>query len=216
VRREVLPDDDPSMPLFFLSYAHGPQLDPNGYVVRFFDDLSINVAELVIRMTGADPGFMDQSMLGGGRWTEELLRALGDCRIFVALLSAAYMSSKWCGMEWYAFSQRNVIPLRQNAPSHQTCIIPIVWAPSPHERTPDCVKALQQFLPASLPGSSIAQLYQKDGVLGLLKMRQDEYYQTIVWRLAQRVAEICYGHKVQPHIFKVEELHDIFQERDGD
>jgi TIR domain len=221
VRREVVPDDDPSMPLFFLSYARGGNAgqvngppDPNGLVGRFFDDLSFNVGQLAARMTGAgaDPGFMDRSMRGGGRWTEELLHALGGCRIFIALLSPTYMSSKWCGMEWYAFSQRRVIKLTNSAPGHQTCIIPVAWAPFPHERIPECVDALQRFTPADLPEAGMAQLYQNEGILGLLRMRQDPTYEAVVWKLAQRIAEICYSHKVEPRIFEFAELHDNFQE----
>jgi TIR domain len=214
----VPPDDDPSMPLFFLSYARakGPQPDPNGQVVKLFNDLSGNVAELVSRMAGAEPGFMDRSMQGGGRWSDEVLQAVGGCQVFVALLSAPYMSSEWCGMEWYAFSQRVVTKLRKSASSHQTCIIPVAWAPVPDERVPDCVLAVQRFLPAGLPNAGTAWLYENEGVLGLLKLSLDASYQAVVWRLAQRIAEICYSHKVEPRIFNSTELRNIFQEQAGD
>ena len=53
-------------------------------------------------------GFMDQEMPGGMQWADELLHAAGTCQVLVALLSAPYLKSEWCGMEWHAFSQRTV------------------------------------------------------------------------------------------------------------
>jgi hypothetical protein len=210
------------MPLFFLSYAraassphaNGPQPDPNDQVVRFFGDLSVNVAELVYRRPGADPGFMDRSMRGGGRWTDELLRAVGGCQVFVPLLSAAYLSSEWCGMEWHAFSQRKVTKLEESAPSLQTCIIPVAWVSVPETDVPPCVSAVQQFLPDDLPDPDTGRRYKTDGVFGLLRMHQEAPYQAVVWRLAVRIRDIYNSHSVEPRTFGRAELRNIFQEQD--
>jgi len=211
------------MPLFFLSYAraasvlraNGPQPDPNGYVVQFFNDLSRDVAELAPRMPGAEPGFMDRSMQGGGRWTDELLQAVGGCQVFVALLSAAYMRSEWCGMEWHAFSQRTVDKVTEGASSHQTCIIPVAWAPVLDEQVPACVLAVQRFSPTDLPEPDMAWRYETDGLFGLLRMGLDGAYRTVVWRLAMRIRDIYYKHSVEPHMFDRAELRDIFHEQEG-
>lgn len=125
----MLPDGDSSTPLFFVSYARaglvrqadGPEPGPKDQVASFFDDLSVDVAELVHRRPGADPGFMDNgSMQDSGRWSNELLRAAGGCQVFVALLCVPYMSGEWCGMEWGAFSQRKVSSLEEGAAINET------------------------------------------------------------------------------------------------
>jgi TIR domain len=216
-------DHHPGMPLFFLSYAragsvsqtNGPRPGSNGQVDNFFGDLSVNVAELVHRRPGADPGFMDnRSMKGGARWTEELLHAVGSCQVFVALLSAPYVSSEWCGMEWYAFSRRKVTKLEESAFNPLTCIIPVAWAPVLGEQIPPCVDEVQRFSPDDLPDPDMARRYETDGVFGLLRMRQEIPYQAVVWRLAQRIAEIYHSHSVEPRTFDRAELRNIFQQQD--
>src|SRR5215472_7793444 len=122
---------DPKAPLFFLSYARSAaaeaQMIPrerNRFFFRFFDDLSENVAELVSRPPGSDPGYMDRSISGGVHWRSELLEAIGTCQVFVALLSVRYFGSHWCSREWYAFSQRTVLNRAGARASHQALIVP--------------------------------------------------------------------------------------------
>jgi hypothetical protein len=220
VAREVKDDIDPRAPLFFLSYARaarnlhptGPPHDPNRQVVQFFDDLSENVAELVSRPPGADPGFMDRSIPDGGHWTPELLGALGTCQVFVPLLSVPYFQSKWCGMEWHAFAQRTMIRTGDSASDHQTGIIPVVWAPTPPGAAPAVVRAVQRFTPAGLPDPDTAEHYKREGVYGLLRLRLEDAYQAVVWRLAQRIAQLHYNHLVQFRTFERSELRNIFME----
>lgn len=220
----MCPDEDSSTPLFFLSCARAgtipqadePQPGPNDQVNIFFHDLSVNVAELVRRRPGADPGFMDRSRQGGRRWTDELLHALGGCQIFVALLSVPYIISEWCGMEWGAFSQRQVAKLKKSDSCLQACIIPIVWAPVPDERVPSCMRAVQRFVPDGLPDPDIVQRYESVGVSGLLWMRQEIPYQAVVWRLAQRITDLYLSHSVEPRRFDRAELRNIFQQQDGE
>jgi len=195
-------------PLFFLSYAHSPNGRP---VAAFFKDLSETIADLVALKAGAEPGFMDKSIPGGGRWTGELLSAVGTCQVFVALLSTPYLTSRWCGMEWYAFAQR-AVRARTGAPDHQTAIIPVIWAPLPAEiEIPSAVSAIQRFAPDGLPDPEIAKLYQEEGVLGLTKVAKDAY-EPVVWRLAQRVADIAHRYLVEPRVLDRADLRDVFQE----
>ena len=214
MRREVRPARDPTAPLFFLSYAHtdGPARNgPHSLVKKFFDDLSENVAEMAGSPAGADPGFMDRSMQSGTRWTPELLHAVGTCQVFVALLSARYLESMWCGMEWDAFSQRPVRAYRESASRHGTCIIPVLWAPPVRDwQCPDAVRQVQRFSPEGLRDTYITQ-YRKDGIFGLCQMGRRAPYQAVVFRLAQLVAEIYYTHRVEPRQFVPEQLRNIFE-----
>jgi TIR domain len=207
-------------PLFFLSYAHsawqrsqGAQPDPNQRIAEFFDDLSENVAQLVARPPGADPGFMDRAIVGGTRWTPELLEAVGTCQVFVALLSHPYVSSEWCGKEWYAFSRRTVTSRAGDGTGHQTGIIPVVWTPVPEARLPKVVRDVQRFSPRGLPGVNTPAGYETDGIFGLKNIGLDTIYQSVVWRLAQRIAEFHFGHMVEPRVVRENELRNVFREK---
>lgn len=205
--------EDPRAPLFFLSYAHAGR-GQQSLLVRFFDDLSENVAQLVSRPAGSDPGYLDRSMGGGNRWAGELLRSIGTCRVFVALLSASYFQSKWCGMEWFAFSQRQVVKCIDSGPEQQSAVIPVVWAaPLPPDQTPTVVADVQRFSPSAVSNIDISRRYEADGVFGLLRTQVD-LYDAVVWRLAQRISDIYYSCQVEPRVLKQHELRDIFREQD--
>ncbi len=196
-------------PLFFLSYAHTTK-GQQSRIKQFFEDLSENVAELVSRPVGADPGFMDRSMGGGNHWSAELLEAVGTCHVFVPLLSTPYLKSSWCGMEWFAFSRRHVARLSEVGSDHQTAIVPIVWAAPLQGPVPLVVDSVQRFA-LNFPDIYMTRQYEEEGVFGLLHMRADSY-ETVVWKLAQRIASLCYDYRVDSLVLREVDLRDIFQE----
>jgi len=200
-------DDDQRGPIFFLSYAQArpsrtsltsPQ-DVNRYVARFFDELSMHVDQLVGSPTGVDPGFMDRSMEGGTRWTREVLAAAGTCHVFVPLISSGYVESKWCAMEWDAFSRRNV-GRRPDSSGSETAILPVIWSPVLAGQLPPSVRELQFFLPQQLKEPDIAQRYRVEGVYGLLALNDEEAYQAVAWRLACRIVDAYHAYRVEPKI----------------
>jgi hypothetical protein len=209
---------DERAPLFFLSYAHSAHgrgqitlREPNRFFFQFFDDLSENVGELVSRPPGSDPGFIDKSMSGGVHWRSELIEAIGTCQVFVALLSVRYFRSPWCSREWYAFSQRQVVNLAGTPADRHAVIVPVLWAPIPDDRFPVVVSNLQIFAPIGLPDPGIAAQYLREGVVGLMQMGQQVAYQAVVWRLAQHIARLHYSHRVEPRVFKPDELINYFE-----
>jgi hypothetical protein len=213
---------DPLSPLFFVSYSHsedtyspyGAVHEPNRRFMEFFTELSENVAELISRTAGADPGYIDQSIADGEQWPAELLKAVGTCQVFVALLSARYVESDWGGKEWYAFSQRDVSRYAGNGSSSQTAIIPVIWAPIAQERCPPPITAVQRFSPRGLPDPSITALYEANGIFGLMKLGDRTAYQAVLWRLALRIADLHYTHRVEPRLFRSSnELRNIFREQ---
>jgi TIR domain-containing protein len=204
---------DPATPLFFLSYAHSRFRNPdrNRRFRQFFDDLQENVAELVSRPAGSDPGYMDRSIPGGAPWSAELLRIIGTCQVFVALLSPPYLDSPWCAREWHAFVQRRVVSHPQGKVSDQTAIISVMWTPLRDEEIPAAVSRVQRFLPRPVANADIAAQYEGEGLLGLLQLDNDAY-KAVVWRIAQRIAEINYNFRVEPGQFQYSELRDTFKE----
>jgi hypothetical protein len=217
---EVFDDTHPRTPLFFLSYARparpqgagGTQAEPNMTVFKFFDDLSMNVALLVSRKAGADPGFIDQAIPAGRFWSKALQEALGTCQVFVALLSVPYLESTWCGKEWHAFSLRKVTPARPGASSNEAGIVPVIWAPIHEEQHPPIVRDIERFTPRGLPDPNIAFTYETEGVVGLLRMGMSDQYQAVVWKIARRIADICYDHNVEHKMTEYEDLRNVFRE----
>lgn len=196
---------DATAPLFFLSYARATRLregpikqhDPNLRVKQLFTDLSYHVKNLVYHETGADPGFMDQAMSGGEQWRPELLRAVGTCEVFVALLSPAYMRSEYCAVEWNAFISRPVH--RRDQALHETSVIPVVWIPSRHGTVPAAVNKIQRFAPKRLPNDDLAHQYADEGLHGLLTLGV-EGTDGIILRLAQHIVDLAWNNRVERRV----------------
>ncbi len=195
--------DDPFAPLFFVSYAviKQPRRAPGGWqeantnALRLFTELSIHVNALVSRPAGADPGFINRNMRGGERWTPELLEAVGTCQVFVALLSPAYLDSEWCALEWNLFASRT-IARRDGRTDHETCILPVSWAPADSCEPPD---RLQWFSPDGTPDEGVVPNYHQEGLYGLLSMKNDASH-VVIWKLAQRIVELSRSHWVEPRV----------------
>jgi TIR domain len=197
--------DPPMSPLFFISYARQNSLQlpmPPGerdrHAVRLFGDLSLHVNELVSPPTGVDPGFIDRSIRGGQWWEPDLLDAARTCQVFIPLISPSYVQSEWCTRELETFAARRVVRVAPAHVSHETAILPVIWVRTEETLLPAKIRAIQQFSPEGLPDPRMAALYRENGIYGLLSMRQDEAYDNVVWKLAQRVAEICKSHRVVP------------------
>jgi hypothetical protein len=199
---------DERTPVFFLSYprptskrAIGGPRTPDRRVVRFFDDLSENVSELVGLPTGATPGFIDRSMNGGEDWDDEIAWAAGTCQVFVALLSANFFRSSWCGREWEIFSRRQVQPRSRGGRRTQTAILPVLWTPlSSDQKIPEEVDRVQRFSLAGLHDPKVETRFLENGVFGLLQTRDRTAYGCVVWQLAQRIHEIHESCHVVPEI----------------
>lgn len=218
---------DPSSrkPVFFLSYAHAPRVpgneesDPDASVRRLFFDLSDHVNQLVSKDTGIQVGAMDRTMGGNERWSRKLLRDLGTCHVFVALTSWPYFDSKWCGMEWGVFESRaaQMEAALEAAEEHEqpvdTALLPVRWVKTERNRTPKVNQAIQEFAPAS--GGREESLYKTHGLYGLSQGgRHRDVYDSVVWDLAQRIAQIYYevalpdlvhdSHESLPNVFSKE------------
>jgi hypothetical protein len=199
-------DLDPRDPLFFVSYGHPARMrsplstqdTPDHNITEFFTTLSADVAELVGRPAGADPGFLDRAMSSGVEWERELLRAAGRCQVFIPLVSSALIGSAWCATEWAAFARRRVLNRATRDADGETAILPVIWSPVAMGNLPKKVQRIQRFTPYALPDSGLTARYEREGMYGLKALGLDGEYRAVVWRLAQRVIELHRSHWVTP------------------
>jgi hypothetical protein len=208
-------DDGEDVPPFFLSYAHAPEGQAGTAIVagvgqhveEFFKDLAVNVRHQIHLQAGVPAGFMDREMRGGMYWTDELLHAVGTCQVLVALLSAEYLTSPWCRMEWHAFAQRGLRKRPEaKPPPRQGCIIPVLWAPF-HERVPKHMENTQLFSPDRDPEPRTPDHYKYNGVFGLLRMnRLRDSYEIVTWQLALHIAHIIHSQQTESRQFQVSDL----------
>lgn len=193
--------DDPAAPVFFLSYWRPDPPDsgagppPDRFVRRLFDDLAEDVDALIGSLPGRPPGYLDEP--GGPGRRRRLLRAAGTCEVFVALLSAPYLTrSGGCAREWDLFSRRRVTRREPAAGVAGGPLVAVLWAPRPGPLPPR-VGAVEPFVPARLP-EGVRAGYRADGLLGLLRTGKETEYQAVVWRLAQHVVRIRTACRVEP------------------
>ena len=225
--RRVPDEISPWAPLFFLSYAQAagrrrpdshrradfPVREPNRDVIAFFDDLNRDVAELVDRPTGADPGFIDRDIPAGSLWEPTLLQAIGTCQVFVALMSARYFTSPWCGREWHAFSQRTVTPRARSRAGPRNRHRPGRLGSPPGGTDSACGEQGPAFLAERPAEHRCARPVRSRGHLRAFDTGLDVPYKGVVWRLAQRIAAYCRSHgAANPRVFSPEELRDAFEE----
>jgi hypothetical protein len=210
---------DPVAPIFFVSHATAygnsrdvPTIDPNSPFATFFRDLSQDVNQLVARRAGADPGFLDRGLRAGVDWEHEILAAVGTCQVFIALLSAPFALSDYCGREYDGFSRRRTFrrPGGNLMPS-PNCILPVLWAP--RTPIPKVVRERQLFVPVPFRDLEFGQDYLREGVYGLYMAEQRRPYRATVWRLAQEIQRLVQEYWVEPRIPKrSEELNNVFEE----
>ncbi|MFD0523779.1 TIR-like protein FxsC [Paractinoplanes durhamensis] len=205
--------------MFFVSYARpgrsrpvADSREPNRHVMRFFDELTESVNELIGSPLGQDPGYLDFGQGSGERWEDRVLRAIGTSQVLVCLLSRPFFLSSWCSREWDAFERRTVVPRAGVTRPGDTAIVPVLWTPY-HEPLPPRIAKVNVFRPVGLPDESYAERYLADGLFGLLRTGQTEVYQAVVWKLALHIQRIHSLYWTEPGVPSgVAELRSSFDE----
>ncbi|KAB2973186.1 TIR domain-containing protein [Streptomyces sp. SS1-1] len=179
-------------PLFYLSYARRPGSHPgeSGQEYRFFTDLTKRLAA-VADIPTEDLGFFDPPAHPSIEGHTLMKSALASARVFVALLSPQYFASTWCGMEWDAFSRRE---LRQRStPGHgRSAIVPVLW-------TPTSTKALPA--PAMNPTHAVKSRDVTDraqGILALMEHGNPEAYERAVHDIARTILNTARRTRLDP------------------
>jgi FxsC-like protein len=169
---------------FFLSYSKTPQHFPNKYppnywVQEFFRDLCNELVNIDPRWhTEGLPGFMDSTIPGGGVWPHRLAEQLATCRVFIPLYSRAYFGSKFCGVEWAIFRERQMAHVAETGQPNEA-VIPVLWQPIPYDELPESVKAVQ------LAALGDSPLYLERGLFELIRLYREREYLSVVIRLAE-------------------------------
>lgn len=166
------------MPYVFVSYARA---DAHGDLLyRFFGDLCVD-----LNRRGGIPSneaaYIDKDMAVGDSWPVALANALGDCRVFLPLVSTNYFRSELCGKEWQAFWNRLV---RYQAERHvwPKLIVPVVWLP-PVDGWPENTQEIQRI------HGQLGDDYERSGMLDLLQAGDERPYLQAVAKLAKLVVD---------------------------
>jgi hypothetical protein len=150
----------------FFSYAR-QNLDP--YLSDFFDDLCSEISPAT-RWGPEDDriSFRDRNNLRlMEHWKTHIDQALQSSAVLVCMTSVAYLSSKFCGKEYYVFDQRR----RQGAPPTKEpppVILPVIWAPVV-EGLPEYLNEVQ-FVPAN-----VSEVYRELGLRHLARFDKRAY-----------------------------------------
>ena len=86
------------------------------------------------------------------------------------------------------------------------------WAPIPFPLPSVVQDEVQIFRPQGTRDyPDLPQLYEKEGIFGLLRMKQEEAFQSTVWELAKSIQQIYYSQRLVPRHFAPEELRNVFE-----
>ncbi|MFC1409355.1 TIR-like protein FxsC [Streptacidiphilus sp. N1-12] len=182
-------------PSFFVSYARppgAPSQDDASPIGDLVQDLNFEIGQHVRRESRAGPGVSDREIPLGDDWGLYISQMLAEAHVLVALVSAPYLDSEWCGKEWWVFSQRAVHARPPLSPK-TSAILPVLWAPLPPSRGNALVQRYQ-YTNAGMPGA-----YAKEGLLALSRQagKRDSYHQ-VVNRIARRVSDLLVHTTVEP------------------
>jgi formylglycine-generating enzyme required for sulfatase activity/Cdc6-like AAA superfamily ATPase len=157
------------MPYVFISYSREDARD--GLANRFYTELCVEIAQRGgLRLE--DVGYIDTNLTVGDTWPAPLANALGDCRVFLPLVSPNYFNSDICGREWQAFWNRlTAYDAEHNA--WPTLIVPVVWVP-PVDEWPARTKEVQTLK------SQLGPRYDQYGMRSLMQESGTDYSQALM------------------------------------
>jgi FxsC-like protein len=150
-------------------------------------------------------GFFDRSAIEvGDQWRQELLNALLDSRVLVALQSLGYLKSETCGKELEVFRQRRerYMAAPRDGVNAPPVALPITW------ETPALMRDLPEVLEAiQYDNEKLGDAYAEHGLRKLANLtRWSDDYKEFVDTFAQRIVEAA-----RPNALPRVELGDVEQ-----
>jgi FxsC-like protein len=187
-------------PYFFLSYArsnplpNSPEENPDKPVETFFGDLVDAVRRHATVGAEHVSGFFDQKIPVDSDWKQFATRALSAAQVFVPLISVAYLTNSWPGLELASFKKRVEVAGRQNPLER---LVPVLWAPIAgvpidEDQYPDDLRDV-------LDSSVTEPDYADNGLRALLKLQSyHDLYEVVVDRMGKRIAQIAERDPIKP------------------
>ena len=177
------------MPRVFVSYCHRD--GKRGLVSEFVKRLQDEITRTT-DWPEQDILYLDTSVRVGTLWSEELVSALRDCDVFLALYSPRYFKSEYCGKEWWLFAKR----LQQYMDNHSVrpaSLIPILWEAPSDSFSPPKFAADLQYTEGSF-GAAYAEL-------GLRRIVQHsgphkKVYRSVIEQLTERITATISDHRL--------------------
>jgi hypothetical protein len=122
-----------TVPTFFFSHTRQDKDAANAKLIRFFEDLEVEVAAWCqFVLTDNDRlGSMDPRIPQGENWDNVLSRGLSSDKVFVAVYTPLYFVRPYCGKELFVFLMRSPnLGIDTNGALTGVCnVLPIRWMP---------------------------------------------------------------------------------------
>src|SRR5713226_1884452 len=97
-----------NLPTFFFSHARQDREMPGNYLIKFFEDLELKLAQWAgVNLKERRLGTIDSRLRQGDDWDLELSRSLSENRSFLAILTPLYFNRANCGKELAVFLLRS-------------------------------------------------------------------------------------------------------------
>ena len=187
-------------PYFFLSYArsnplpNSPEENPDKPVETFFGDLVDAVRRHATAGAEHVSGFFDQKIPVDSDWKQIATRALSAAQVFVPLISVAYLTNSWPGLELASFKKRVEVAGRHNPLER---LVPVLWAPIAGVPIDDV--QYPEDLRDVLDSSVTEPDYADNGLRALLKLQSYRgLYEVVVDRMGERIAQIAERDPIKP------------------
>lgn len=130
---------------FYLSYSANDDME---MIEKFFANLSTEVRMRLGLDASAGIGFFDRrAITAGDDWGKKLLQAIENSRVFVSLLSPAYLNSEWCLKEFKYFWEREKANGQLTAERLRSGILPIAWLPLKRDMLPEPTNRMLTYSP---------------------------------------------------------------------
>ena len=186
---------------FFFSYARENRRNaererPDGSSFNLVDQFFSRLCKCVSDVTGVSSqkvGYRDISALHiSAPWPQDLVNAMHESRVLLALGSPHYFASLNCGREFEVFLRRfNLLRQGSDQAGMTSPIIPLFWENREHcwkHAQPETRQFLEGF---QLTGPGLPEDYPSVGLLRQFLLGNPQMYDAICFYLADRIKELA-------------------------
>jgi len=192
--------------IFFFSYA---KADRNPYLDQFYEDIVESVRSKLGLNNKEHVAFRDEEKIEPGKlWSEELIKALCECQIFLYLHSPTYFKRPSCGREFVIFKNRLEEHLKQfKEPPKISLIQPVIWIPTKYNFS----ILPKEIIDLQFTHGEYGDTYKNEGLQYLIKVERKKY-EKIINQLSKRICSATESVKLPKlqDIIKFEQIKPLF------